>query len=163
MITMVKLETELTFKPNSYSIKKIKQIPQTILNDNISLVEYGVQNFQSICQITQIQEKKIVSQYFIGKSNNNQNIEVSFTGLEILSGIKLEEQSSNPLERNNEDFEGLITFQDIPPKMKSIIESENISEFQPKNAYDHCVDACINALPLNYQSWIISTIESKVN
>jgi len=164
MINMPELETKQTLTPKLYAIKRVKHIPQTILNDNISLVEYGVQNFQSICQITHIQEKKIDNQYFIGKSNKNQNIDVSFAGLEILSGINFEEQSNNPLERNNKEFEGLIIFQDVPPKMKSIIESENSSEFETKNAFDHCVDVCINALPSNYQSWIISTIErNKLN
>ncbi|NHK30087.1 MAG: DUF87 domain-containing protein [Asgard group archaeon] len=143
------------------SIKKVKQIPYAILNDNISLVEYGTQNFQSICQLTQIKDKQINNQFFIGKTNKNQNIEAAFSGIEIMTGIELENICRVPLEKSNDEFDGLIVFQDIPPKMKSIVTSDNINEYQSKNAFDHCIDVCINALPLNYQSWILSTIEKK--
>ncbi len=156
---MTKQETLSLFSQKTLSVKRVKQIPQTILNDNTSLVEYGIQNFQSISQLTQIKERKVTNQFFIGKPRRNQNIEAAFSGLGIMTGIELENYPELPLKKTYDEFEGLLVFQDVPPKMKVIVESEESNGFQPKNAFDHCVDVCINALPENYQSWIISTIE----
>lgn len=156
---MTKQETISLISQKTLSVKRVKQIPQTILNDNVSLVEYGTQNFHSISQLTQIKEKKIANQFFIGKAKRNQDIKAAFSGLEIMTGIDLEDYPEFPLKATDDEFEGLLVFQDVPPKMKVIVESEDSNGFQPKNAFDHCVDICINALPDNYQSWIISTIE----
>ncbi len=145
---------------SSILVKRIKHIPNTILNDNISLVEYGTQNFQCISQIAQIQDRKITDQYFIGRSKKNRDLQSAFTGLEIMTGIKLEEIDDFPLEKNS-SYEGMLVIQDVPPKTKMIMVSENYLEYQSKNAFDHCVDACIDAVPTNFQSFIISTIEKK--
>jgi len=140
------------------STKKIRSIPNDLLDYNVSVLDYCADNFESISHITSIQEREIKSQYFFTINKDSVANETSFKGLQLMSKIQFESIDDSVIEEKAEnEYEGLAVFRDVPPKNKSVEKSEG---FALKSPYDSCIDACIDAQK-DTKAWIISTIEKR--
>lgn len=140
--------------------KKIVKIPK-LVKDNLSILQYCSSNFQRISYITEISGGEVKNQFFVGLNDSIFENETAFNGLQLTSKLQLSDHSGGVIPyKEKDEYEGLISFKEIPPKYKVMTMSDDLNYPQQKPAYDQCVDVIINAID-NEQAWIVTTTQNK--